>query len=92
MTKKRKNNGHLITSGGNVPRSGQTAPNVIVLTQPKRFGKDISDYTAAIRAAENVDYPQRSRLYDLYEDIMLDTHLTSVIEKRRAAALCSPIA
>lgn len=92
--KKRKtgcSDGRIITAGGNVPRPGQTAPNVIVLTQPKRFGKDISDYTAAIKAAENVDWPQRSRLYDLYEDILLDTHLTSVIEKRRAAALCSPI-
>lgn len=92
--KKRKNDGkaaNLITAGGNVPRPGQTGPNVIVLTQPKRFGKDISDYTSAIKAAENVDYPQRSKLFDLYDDIMLDTHLTSVIEKRRAAALCSPI-
>lgn len=82
---------NLITSGGNVPRPGQTRPNVIILTQPKRFGKDISDYTAAIRAAENVDYSQRSKLYDLYEDILLDTHLISVIKKRRAAALRSPI-
>lgn len=92
--KKRKSSdkpGNLITAGGNVPRPGQTGPNVIVLTQPKRFGKDISDYTSAIKAAENVDFPQRSKLFDLYEDILLDTHLTSVIEKRRAAALCSPI-
>ena len=92
--KKRKSSdkpGNLITAGGNVPRPGQSGPNVIVLTQPKRFGKDISDYTSAIKAAENVDFPQRSKLFDLYEDILLDTHLTSVVEKRRAAALCSPI-
>lgn len=40
MTKRKsKNNlkGH-ITVGGNIPRPGQQRPNVIVLTQPKRFG------------------------------------------------------
>lgn len=94
MSKKsdrRDRSSRMITSGGNVPRPGQTAPNVIVLTQPKRFGKDMSDVTVAIRAAENVDFPQRARLYDLYEDILLDTHLTAVVEKRRTAALRSPI-
>lgn len=89
--RKNDNTSGLITSGGYVPRPGQTKPNVIILTQTKRFGKDISDYTAAIKAAENIDYPQRAKLFDLYEDTLLDTHLTSVIEKRRAAALCSPI-
>ena len=89
MSKKsdrRDRSSRMITSGGNVPRPGQTAPNVIVLTQPKRFGKDMSDVTVAIRAAENVDFPQRAKLYDLYEDILLDTHLTAVVEKRRTAA------
>lgn len=81
----------MITAGGNVPRPGQSRPNVIVLTQPKRFGIDIADYTAAIRAAENVDWPQRSKLYDLYADILMDSHLSCVIEKRRNAVLCSDI-
>lgn len=46
---------------------------------------------AAIRAAENVDCPQRSKLYDLYADILMDSHLSCVIEKRRNAVLCSDI-
>lgn len=81
----------MITSGGNMPRPGQAGPNVIVLTQPKRFGVDIADYTGAIRAAENVDFPRRYRLYDLYADILMDPHLSCVLEKRRNAVLCSDI-
>ena len=65
----------MITVSGNVPRPGQTAPGVVILTQPKRFGVDISDYMTAIRTAENVDTPNRTRLYDLYADIMTDAHL-----------------
>lgn len=80
-----------ITVGGNMPRPGQKGPNVIVLTQPKRFGIDIADYTKAVRAAEDVDFPRRYKLYDLYADILMDTHLSCVIEKRRNAVLCSDI-
>lgn len=88
MTKSKK---QRITASGNVPRPGQKQPAVILLTQPKRFGIDTADFMAAIRAAENVDYSQRSRLCDLYSDIMLDAHLTSVIDKRKSAVLCSDI-
>lgn len=88
MTKRKK---QRITASGNVSRPGQKQPAVILLTQPKRFGIDTADFMTAIRAAENVDYSQRSRLYDLYSDILLDAHLTSVIDKRKSAVLCSDI-
>lgn len=93
MSNKRKNKEGRgrITVSGNVPRPGQKQPTVILLTQPKRFGIDTADFMAAIRAAENVDYSQRSKLYDLYSDIMLDTHLSCVIDKRKNAVLCSDI-
>lgn len=90
MTNRRKRTGR-ITAGGNVPRPGQKGPATIVLTQPKRFGIDITDYMAAVRAFENVDFSRRYKLYDLYSDILMDTHLTSVIEKRRNAALSAAI-
>ena len=90
MTNKKKRAGR-ITTGGNVPRPGQKTPVTIVMTQPKRFGLDISDYMQAIRAFENVDYSRRYKLYDLYSDILMDTHLTSVIEKRKNAVLSSVI-
>lgn len=74
-----------------MPRSGQTAPNTIVLAQPRRFGIDIDTWVAAIRAAENVDFSRRVKLYDLYADILMDPHLTSVINKRKNFALCTPV-
>ena len=93
MSNKRKNKEgrERITVSGNVPRPGQKQPAVILLTQPKRFGIDTADFMAAIRAAENVDYSQRAKLYDLYTDILLDTHLSCVIDKRKNAVLCSDI-
>lgn len=90
MSKRKKKSGQ-ITVGGHNPRPGQTQPNTIVLTQPKRFGIDISDYTSSVKSAENVDYSRRYKLYDLYSDILMDTHLTCVIEKRKNAILCSEI-
>lgn len=81
----------MITAGGNMISPGQNRPNTIILTQPRRFGIDISDYTAAVRSAEDVDFPRRYKLYDLYADIMMDPHLSCVIEKRRNALLCSDI-
>ncbi len=80
-----------ITISGNLPLPGQKAPSVVILTQPKRFGIDTADFMVAVRAAENVDYSQRSKLYDLYTDILLDSHLSCVIEKRKNAVLCSDI-
>lgn len=88
---KRKKGAGKITQSGNLPRPGQKGPATIILTQPRRFGIDIADYMLAVRAFENVDYSRRFRLYDLFSDILMDTHLTSVIEKRKNAALASSI-
>src|SRR5574344_660741 len=90
MKKKLNKNGN-ITVSGNIPRPDQKQPAVIILTQPKRFNIDISDYTQAVHSVENVDFSRRYKLYDLYEDIMMDTHLSCVIGKRKNAVLCSNI-
>ncbi len=86
MAKKRQ-----ITKGGNFPQPGQRQPNTIILTQPQRFGIDISTYMAAIRSYENVDFARRTKLIDLLTDILMDTHLSSVVSKRKSAILCSPV-
>lgn len=80
-----------ITVGGNFPLPGQTSPRTIILTQPVRFGADNSTVVAAIRNAENVDFTRRVKLYDLHDDIMIDTHLFSVIDKRIKAIECAEI-
>lgn len=90
MSKKKKKAGH-ITVAGNIPRPGQNGRSTIILTAPKRFGIDIADYTNAVRSAENVDYSRRYKLFDLYSDILMDSHLSCVIEKRKNAVLCSKI-
>lgn len=89
MSRRKKN--RQITSGGNLPRPGQKAPNTIVLTQTQRYGIDIGHFMSAVRSAENVDYSMRYKLFDIYADIMQDTHLTSVIEKRVQSVLSTNI-
>lgn len=82
---------NIITTGGNIPQPGQIRPSTIILTQTRRFGIDIGTYMNALMAADNIDFPQRAKLCDLHEDILMDTHLSSVINKRKSAILCSPI-
>jgi hypothetical protein len=52
-----------------------------------RSRKDIASWRAALVAAEATGFPNRSRLYDLYEDILLDGHLSGVIAKKVNAVL-----
>lgn len=61
-------------------------------TQPRRFGIGIQEWKQAITSAERIDFAQRSRLFDIYDDMLLDSHLSSVIERRRAHATSTPIA
>lgn len=68
-----------------------TPAPIIKITQPRRFGVGIQEWKNAITSAENVDYPQRARLLDIYADMMLDAHLASVIEKRRSNITSAPI-
>lgn len=59
--------GRRITEGGNF-RPGTT----ITLTAPRRFSFDMDAYKSALRGAEDVDFTRRVRLYDLYNDTLLD--------------------
>ncbi|MTK53284.1 DUF935 family protein [Paludibacter sp.] len=52
-----------------------------------RSRKDIKKWRNAILAAENPDDPRWYVLQDLYDDIMLDAQITSVIDIRNAATL-----
>lgn len=47
-----------------------------------RTPKDVSNLRHALRTAENISYPNRSRLLDLYADVDLDGHWTGVWSKR----------
>lgn len=47
-----------------------------------RTMKDIGSFIDALKSAESVYYPNRVRLYDLYETVTLDGHLTGIVNKR----------
>lgn len=60
---------------------------------PKAFSQirnDIQIWKAAIRQAKLIDYPKRIKLQILYEDVMLDSLLTSQMENRKMQTLGSP--
>jgi hypothetical protein len=59
--------------------------NQIVIRPVDRSVKDIETWRAAHRAAEMIVHANRVRLYDLYDDVRLDGHLTGIIEKRNSA-------
>lgn len=54
----------------------------IEIMQLMRRRQDIQSWQAALRMAENVHYPDRYKLYEVYNDVMLDIDLSSVIQKR----------
>lgn len=70
------------TKQGAMPGAGTRIELVPVLQAPRREGFDISKWRSAIKQAEDPDRPSRTLLLDIYNDIMLDLHLTSVIDKR----------
>jgi phage gp29-like protein len=74
-----------------VTKSKQTPGNLIiqntVITQIQRQQIDIGKWRNALKSAESITNPNRTALYDIYSDIELDTHLTSVMSKRKAAIL-----
>ncbi len=61
--------------------------NELIIRSADRCRKDIATWRAALINAESVYFPNRSRLYDVYEDIILDGHLTGIIAKRIDAVL-----
>lgn len=88
--KKKKYN--KIAAQGNIGRQPDTAgTKTIILTQTRRGNIDIGDYLKAIKGAENVDFPSWAKLYDIYEDVLTDAHLSALIQKRKSAVLNTPI-
>jgi hypothetical protein len=61
--------------------------NELNIRSADRSTKDIRTWRGALTSAESIYYPNRTRLYDLYEDIILDGHLSGVITKRIDAVL-----
>lgn len=74
--------------GVTVKKADPKQPVVIhqITVQPvARTSADIEDYRLAHRVAEYINNPTRNKLYDLYDEAMLDAQLTGVYDKRLRA-------
>lgn len=49
---------------------------------PGREGFDVNKWRTAIKSAEDPTRPSRTLMYNIFNDIMLDLHLTATVEKR----------
>lgn len=54
-----------------------------------RTRQDIATWRSALLQAESLHYPNRQELYRLYKDIVLDAHLTGLINTRKYQVLQS---
>ncbi|RXK57558.1 DUF935 family protein [Lacibacter luteus] len=54
----------------------------LILQTIDRSRADISKWWNSLQRAEQISYPNRTNLYDLYERIILDGHLTGIMDKR----------
>lgn len=79
----------------NTQRVTKKTPEVIIqqidIRQIQRNTVDIDKWRTAIRSAESTTNPNRTQLYDLYSDILLDAHLSSAIDKRKTAVIKTPV-
>lgn len=48
-----------------------------------RTRKDIDNWRQALRSAENFERPRRLLLYNLYDELVLDNHLSSIMSTRK---------
>jgi hypothetical protein len=62
----------------------------IVEKQILRTRQDIGKWRNALTQAEAIENPQRLLLYTVYNEAMLDAHLTSIIFSRKNKALSKP--
>lgn len=58
--------------------------------QTMRLRSDLGHWRNALTNAENLYYPDRVELYRLYREVVLDAHLSSVMESRKLNLLSQP--
>lgn len=59
----------------------------LVLQNADRSRADIAKWWNALQQAEQISYPNRSKLYDLYDRVKMDGYLSGIISKRIDAVL-----
>jgi len=61
--------------------------DTIIRTSTARARRQVADWQQGLRAAENVETPKRSQLYNIYNDILIDAHLSAELGKRKNSLL-----
>ncbi len=67
------------------PQTARRREGYISQIVPKTISRtrsDIATWKSALRSADNVDNPRRTKLQRLYDDILTDAHLSALIELR----------
>lgn len=65
--------------------------NQTLITQVKRDSLDIGKWKSALKAAESLTNPNRTNLYDIYSNVLVDSHLMAVMQKRKLPILNSKL-
>lgn len=65
--------------------------NELQVRQVMRNVLEIQDWRNALTGADSRYNPNRTRLYDIYSDILLDGHLSGIVAKRIDAVLNKPM-
>ena len=66
----------------NTPQKADAKRAIKIPQQLYRITTDMNKYRQAVEAAENIFYPQRYQLYQLYQQTMLDAHVTACWNQR----------
>lgn len=72
----------------NKPTNSDVRKNIKAPIQLYRSRQDIAKWRSAVQYAENINSPQRRLLYELYNDVMLDSHLTACVNQRKSLTMC----
>jgi hypothetical protein len=85
MAKKKRGNKNQLPQPQNQPKPGQVVINdfSIEARYQDTSRKNLNEWRQAYDSAVSLILPTRKLLYDLYDDVCLDDHLTSVMGQRR---------
>ncbi len=72
-------------------KKGDTVVAHLNVFAPNRDQQTVGQARTAHKVAEFIHNPNRTRLYDLFEDIMLDPHLTGIVGKRMRMVRNKPL-
>ncbi|MDM8176855.1 DUF935 family protein [Olivibacter sp. 47] len=77
---KRRIKGKVAVTNPEQPKEINILQQHINIRPVNRQSSDIQSWKNAIQSAESIN-PRRTSLYDLYDNILLDGHLTGIVEK-----------